>query len=290
MRKIILILPLLFLFGVPVLRAQFSGGVIAGMNFSKLSGPSEVDANGNELEKSTFKPGFHIGARFRYSFAEAFGVRAELLYSQKGSDYTYDGASYWIFQPSRGGTVYASGTRFTTIRIVNSYLEVPLMAYLRLGRIEVGGGGYFAYLLRSTGNGEVRFQGATERGSPIDPFTVTLDFNYFDDLFPKDDNTQPVTVDGLIAQVPKSAGAHYETLLNRDENLFLRPDYGLIGNLAVYLNSGLAVSFRMNYGLQDLTRTEDDVARARLDANKQPVFRDDFDRNLTLQASIGFSF
>ncbi|MCB0615727.1 MAG: PorT family protein, partial [Phaeodactylibacter sp.] len=60
--------------------------------------------------------------------------------------------------------------------------------------------------------------------------------------------------------------------------------------LAFYLNQGLYVGLRVNYGLSDLTRTERDVSRKELDDSNNFIFREDKDRNLTLQASVGFSF
>lgn len=274
------------------LTAQFSGGFVAGMNFSKLSGPSETDAAGNNLEENTFKTGFHVGGRFSYKFTEAFGLRGEVLYSQKGSDFKYDGESYFVFLTEDEDLIFSTGTRNTNLRIVNSYVEIPAMAFLRLGRLEIGGGGYFAYLFRSTATGNLNYRGVSASGSTIEPFDISLDFNYFTDGFERTDigETQPVIVDGEVVQVPTVIGSQYEVLVEPEDRLFQRTDFGLIGNLAVYLNQGLFLGFRVNYGLVDLTKTERDISRKMLDENNRPIFRDDFDRNLTLQASIGFGF
>lgn len=270
------------------LHAQFSGGFVAGMNFSKISGPSETDAGGNKLEDNSFKTGFHLGGRFSYSFSETFGVRGELLYSQKGTEYRYDGTSYWAFLDEDDKIlIHQGGKRNTVLKVVNNYLEIPAMAYLRLGRLEIGGGGYFAYLFRSTGSGDLTYGSPSIEPSPIN---VALDFNYFNDSFERIDigETQDVLVDGVPARTPVVIGAQYDLLVEPEDGLYRRTDFGLIGNLAIYLNQGLFLGFRVNYGLQDLTKTERDVSRQMLGNNNQPIFRDDFDRNVTLQASIGF--
>ncbi len=272
--------------------AQFSGGIIAGMNLSKLIGPSEVDASGDELEDYSFKTGFHLGGRFNYRFTDAFGLRGELLYSQKGATYSYDGTSYWVFQDEAGQLLYSTGNRNTDLKIVNNYLEVPIMAFYQLGPVEFSGGAYFSWLFRSTGSGELRYSGVSENGNPIDEFTISLLFNYYSDNFQpiNAEDTQPVEVDGDIIQVPEVIGAQYDLITEPEDRLFKRFDYGLIANVAVYLNEGLFIGGRLNYGLADITRTERDVSRYQLDENKQAIFRDDADRNLTLQISLGFSF
>ena len=282
----------LLLFIAAALPAQFSGGFIAGMNFSRFDGPSEMDDSGNNLEDNTFKTGFHVGGRFSYKFTDAFGLRAEVLYSQKGTDYKYDGQSYFVFLTDDEELIFSNGTRNTTLRIVNSYLEIPAMAFVRFGRLEIGGGGYFAYLFRATASGNLNYRGVSESGSVIEPFDISLDYNYFTDGFERTDigETQPVLVDGEVVQVPTVIGAQYEVLVEPEDRLLNRIDFGLIGNLAVYLNQGLFIGFRVNYGLVDLTKTERDISRKMLDANNRPIFLDDFDRNLTLQASIGFGF
>ena len=271
--------------------AQFSGGIIAGMNFSKFIGPYEMD-NGVELEEYSFKTGFHLGGRFNYRFTEEFGLRAELLYTQKGATYSYDGTSYWVFQDASGELVYSTGNRNTNLKIVDNFLEIPLMAFYQIGPVEFSAGGYFAWLFRSTGSGELRYSGVSENGNPIDEFTVSLLFTSYSAEFQpiNASDTQPVEVDGEVLQVPEVIGAQYDLITEPEDRLFKRFDYGLIAGAAVYVNQGLFIGARFNYGLADLTRTDRDVSRKELDENNQAIFLDNFDRNLTLQLSLGFSF
>ena len=73
---------------LPLAQAQFSGGFVAGLNFATINGPSEMDANGQSLDNYSYRTSFHLGGRFNYMFNEILGVRAEILYSQKGGQYT----------------------------------------------------------------------------------------------------------------------------------------------------------------------------------------------------------
>ncbi len=278
---------------LPLAQAQFSGGFVAGLNFATISGPSEMDANGQSLDNYSYRTSFHLGGRFNYKFNDILGVRAEILYSQKGGQYTYDGDSYWVFLTEKEDVyVYANGTRSTSLSINNSYLDLPLMITARFGRLEIAGGGYMAYMVGSRGSGELTFSGVSEGGQTVDPFTVALDFNYFNDNFQRDDigEVENRIIDGETVLIPKSLGTEYQINVDSEERLFRRFDYGLKGSIAVFLNEGLFLGFRVQYGLSDLTRTERDISRYRLDANREPVYLDHDDRNLLLQASIGFNF
>ena len=62
----------------------FSGGFKAGLNFSTFDGDAEVDESGNILETFNNTTGFHVAATFAYAFTDLFGVKADLMYSQKG--------------------------------------------------------------------------------------------------------------------------------------------------------------------------------------------------------------
>lgn len=267
---------------------QFSGGFKSGLNFSTLRGPSEMDDNGEELENFKTNTGFHIGATFRMALTDYFGLRAELLYSQKGMDYTYEGPSYWTFINTTN-PVYTFGNRVSTISINNSYLDLPLMAYVRVGRIELSGGVNASILLASTGTGDLTYSGTTG-GANIDPFTLALDYNYFGDRY-QGFNTfenHMIRVGNTTLEVPKNIGAYYAGVEN-EEHLFRRTDFGLNAGVSFFLNKGLYLGFRANVGLTDVTKMEQDYSRFKLDTDNSLILRDDDDKNLSFQASIGFS-
>ncbi len=269
---------------------QFSGGFKSGLNFSTFSGPSETDNNGNELENFKTNTGFHIGATFRMALTDYFGVRAELLYSQKGVDYTYEGPSYWTFI-NNTNPVYTVGNRVSIVSISNSYLDLPLMAYVRLGRIELSGGINASILLGSTGTGDLTYSGgATTGGASIEAFTLALDYNYFGDRY-QGFNTfenHVIPVGNTTLEVPKNIGAYYAGVEN-EEHLFRRTDFGLNAGISFYLNKGLYLGFRANVGMTDVTKMEQDYSRFKLADDNSLILRDDDDKNLSFQASIGFS-
>ena len=286
------LLLLLAILGCFQLAAQeFSGGFRAGINFATIDGPSEASDSGNSLEEYKMSTGFHVGATANLKFNKYFGLRAELLYSQKGADYNYNGQSFWILYTEDDQPIYATGDRNTSLSITNSYIDIPFMAVGRYGRVEISGGASLGFLVSSRGSGELTFSGQTAAGSTVDPFTVVLDFSYFDDTFRRTDidDVEIRDIDGKTVKIPKTLTTNFQELEGK-QDLFKTIDLGLIGGLAFYLNQGLYVGLRVNYGLSDLTKTEQDPSRKELNEDNNLIFRDDKDHNLTLQASVGFSF
>ncbi|HMQ46288.1 MAG TPA: outer membrane beta-barrel protein [Saprospiraceae bacterium] len=270
---------------------DYSAGFRAGLNFARFSGPSETSASGGELEEFSNSTGFHIGAAFGITFEETYGFRGELLYSQKGTQYNYAGESYWILEAQDNSRLYASGNRTTSLSITNSYIDIPVTAFYKLGRLELSAGVSAGILVGSRGAGEVIFSGQTATGAAVDPFTIALDLNYFSDGFRRTDidDVEVRTIQGKTVEIPKTLGAYYQELEGKDQ-LFETLDFGLVGGLAFYLNQGLYLGLRMNYGLSDITKKERDISRKELDTNNNFILLDDKDRNVNLQASIGFSF
>lgn len=282
---------LIILCWAALLSAQsFSGGFKAGLNFSSFRGPEEMDDNGESLESFNTNSGFHIGAAFKYALSDFFGLRAELLYSQKGVDYMYEGPSYWVFFNTTN-PVYTFGTRNSVVSITSNYIDLPLMAYVRLGRIELSAGVNAAVLLGARGIGDLTYSGGkTLNGGSIDNFTLALDYAYFTDFY-RGFNTfenHMLEVGNLILEVPKNIGAYYQGADN-DKNAFRRTDFGLNAGVSFFLNKGLYLGFRANYGLTDITKMEQDFSKFRLNSDNSFIFRDDDDKNVSFQASLGFS-
>ncbi|HRD80688.1 MAG: PorT family protein [Saprospiraceae bacterium] len=290
MKKTLLIAAVLA--GVQWLSAQsnFSGGFRAGLTFATLSGPVESTDSGAELEKMTLSSGFHVGATFNYKLTDNFGVRGELLYSQKGTNYDYDGESFWVFEPLIGTPVYSSGTRRVSLDVTNSYLETPLSVYARFGKIEISGGVNPGILIGSRGFGELTYSGRTVLGTTIAPFTMNLEHQYSKDAFrgTVGTNVENRVIEGRPVQIPLTAGAYYEGA-DSSEKLYKTFDLGLIGGLSFYLNKSLFLGGRVHYGLSDVTNTQQDYARRAIDNNRSLILREDNDRNLVLYLSLGFS-
>ncbi len=271
-------------------QGNFSGGFRAGLTFATLSGPAESTDNGAALEEISLSSGFHVGVTFNYKLTDNFGVRGELLYAQKGTNYDYDGESFWIFEPLIGTPVYSAGTRRMSLDVTNSYFETPLSMYARFGKIEISGGISPGILIGSRGVGELTYSGRTLLGTTIAPFTMNLDHQYRRDEFrgTVGNDVENRVIEGRPVEIPLTAGAYYEGVDN-DEKRYNIFDIGLIGGLSFYLNNSLFLGGRIHYGLSDVTNTQQDYARRTLDNSRNLILREDNDRNLVLYLSLGFS-
>lgn len=276
------------LIGLGTLGAQeYSFGFKAGLNFSTLEGQLESAENGSELEELNLTRGFHFGPIFNLKLTDVFGLRAELLYSQKGVDYKYNGQSFWIFYPENENPFYHNGgNRNMRLFVNNSYLDLPLMAVVRLGRIEASAGVNVGLLLSSRATGEITYTSAN-----VEPFTIALEYNFAKDEPTIDPGEDPFvkSIAGQGMFIPQQVGAYYGPF-GRDNKLYNALDLGVNAGLSFYLSQGLFVGFRMNYGLLDTTKEEQDISAAQLGDNNTFLKRNDVDKNISLQASVGFSF
>lgn len=250
----------------------------------------EATDNGAMLEKMSFSSGFHVGATFNYKLTDIFGLRAELLYAQKGMNYDYDGESFWIFEPLLGTPVYSVGTRRVSLDVTNSYLEAPFSVFARFGKIEFSGGINPGILIGSRGFGELTYSGRTLLGATVAPFTMNLEHQYRRDEFRGTVGTtfENRIIEGRPVQIPSTAGAYYEGI-DSSEKLYRTFDLGLIGGLSFYLNKSLFMGGRIHYGLSDVTNTQQDFSRRTVDNSRNLILRDDYDRNLVFYLSLGFS-
>lgn len=286
------ILPFLFLCLSANVSAQDIGyGFKAGLNFNSFSGDGEMDDGGNTVEEYTGNAGFHLGVSFTWKATDLMGVRGELLYSQKGSRRSFDGQSYYFFQRNNDdGRFLALGTRDQDINLTTSYIDLPVTAYFKpVESLEIYGGASLGFLVAATGFGGVTFSGTAPNGTPIEEFVHDLDVNYVsDDPGETDFNETPVSIGNQSVILPDNAGAYFEFEEDRG-NLYRIMDFGLVGGLSYYLSQGLFVSARINYGLTDITKSEADVSLVKLD-NGQFISREDDDRNVSWQFSVGFAF
>lgn len=266
------------------LSAQFSGGFKAGLNFSTFSGDLETDADGNELEEFENTTGFHVGATFAYAITDLFGVKADLMYSQKGVGRTFEGPSYFYVYNETQTFLNESQLRLRQ-STVNSYIDIPVMVYHRIGPVEVAGGGSVGLLINSVGSGSARY---TENLFMQD-VVFSYEANYVSDGAGVESivrrSEDPIVPGG--PRLPDIVGAYYNN--DNDELIYRRLDFGLVGEVNVFLNNGLFVGVRYNYGLTDVTNENNDQ-QLLLEPGDDPVNRDDKDYNRSIQASIGFRF
>ena len=275
------------------MQAQLRYGFKTGLNFATIKGDSELGANGNALESWKNATGFQIGITLGYPVTDNFGVRGELMYSKKGTKYTFDGPSYKFFRNATT-TKFTTGNARYLVNINNSYLDIPIMAYGRWGDFEISGGVYGALLLQSVGEGALTYSNAISvvpPNNPVSELKINLSYNYR-----KDDpgeglagETVSVQVDAAKFDVAKTQGAYYEYTEDHG-SLYNSFDYGLVGGVSYYIGRALYLSARVQYGLSDLTRNEADLAKASVNDDLTLKYRDDKDRNFVIQASVGFSF
>ncbi len=274
---------------------ELSYGFRVGLNFGTLRGPSEQGAQG-DLENFNFNSGFHVGGGLIYKFTDQFGIKGEILFSQRGVEYGYDGEGVQIFREADGDPVLGVGNRLSFIDVTNSYIELPFTAYFRFAnqKLEISAGANINFLVGSSGFGEYTFTGAIPNNPEVEA-TFELDHSYFRDKLAQDvtidSNTELVEIaNGLnTIQIPRTIGAYYLDYDEKDGKYYNIMDLGLHAGAAFYLNGGLYVGVTFNFGLLDVTNDFYDISRTEVE-DFEYVSREDKDTNFTIQTSVGFSF
>ena len=285
------LLPLLCLFILSTCaRAQtFSGGFRAGLNFLSFSGDTETDLGGNTLESFENTTGFHVGATFALAFTDLVGVKANLMYTQKGTERRFNGPSFFYVYDDDAEDFVRAQNLDATITINNSYLEVPVLGYYRLGPFEIEGGVSAGFLVNSRNSGSLDYQGTEFGGTDLQLF---LEGNYITDPSGAAavQTISEIPIPGAVNQFfPRVIGAYYNS--NSAENVFRSLDFALIGGVSYFLNNGLFLGLRYQYGLTDVTDGSNDLRLFRADGDRERQFNtDDKDYNRALQASVGFRF
>lgn len=272
------------------MQAQLTYGFRAGLSYSKLLGDQETDATGVALDEYRFASGFHIGLSMNYAVTDLFGFRGELMFTQRGTEYLYDGDSYYFLARRTADQRIIMGRRVQDYNISMASFEIPLIAYFKFGSFEISGGVNSALILSSTGGGSLDFEGVAPSGNTIDPFKVTLQYNFNkDEAQEAGPPTQQVRVDGVTLTTPATIGAYYD-FEEKDGNQYETFDIGLMAGLAFYLNEGLYLSGKFTYGLLDADKNQYDISLHKLGTGNSFIYRTDKNQHLTIQASIGFLF
>ncbi len=270
------------------LHAQdYSYGIKAGLDFSTIRGELETDASGTELENYRFNTGFHIGAAFRIGFLDdKIGIAPEILFNQRGARYKYEGPGQLSALFDDGTAVTLTGNRRESFSIVHSYISLPVMVYYRpVRRVIISSGLDFGFLVSSVGSGENKLTFAGTGGTD-QSIAVGLDYNFLRDD-PGEGGTEVTvtSVDGINLTTPSEIGAYYYQ--NEDlGSLFNIFDLGLSADLTFMVTKGISAGFRFTYSLLDTTNQDVDFSRL----DNGATTRDDKDRNMSLQVSLGFNF
>lgn len=278
----------------PLLAQEFSGGFRAGLNFNTFDGDQEMSADGTiTFEEFNSTTGFHVGATFALGFTDLFGVKANFMYSQKGVQKNYTNTpSYFYLYASESDTegIVNFGQLNGEIAIVNSYIDIPVMAYYRIGPIEIEGGASMGFLVNSRASGGLAYSNTRiGRGEDI---VFNVEGSYFrdeagfDGLIARSETPLPGTTNTFP---PEVISTYYNS--NSDEALFRRLDFALVGGVGFFLNNGLYLGARYQHGLSELTKGENDLrVTNETEIGGREFNTEDKDYSRSFQASIGFRF
>lgn len=284
---------LLFVFAISPLSAQeFSGGFRAGLNFITIDGPAEMSNDGSmTFETFNNTTGFHVGATFALAFTDLFGIKADLMYSQKGYETLFDGPSYFYLYDNVDDVVgtIIFGDRQSELDVVNSYIDIPFTAYYRIGPIELEGGISAGLLVNSRVSGGQTYQTRT--------FGLDNDIIFnVDGNFSRDNSGGAGIISRSTTPLPNTEAfppdvisAYYNS--NSNEHLYRRLDFGAIVGVSFYMNNGLFVGARYQHGLTDITNGENDLRTSTDGLSTDRQFNtEDEDRYRSVQVSVGFRF
>ena len=263
------------------INAQNSFGFRTGMNYN-----TNLTDNLEDGEAFDYTSGFHIGFSFSRNFTDIWGARAEFLYNQKGTRNSFNGASYLTLE--RGDRrITHTGMRTTEITVTNSHIDFPITVFGRIANwIEVSAGVAPSLLVYSRGRGDLSFS-SDALNSDV---SLTLDHNYYSDRVGEvGEEAETITVKERATAndltVPSSVGAFYFSEEGNDVNPYNFFTLDAVAGINIFVNRGLYISARVQYGLLDSTKNSADFSQA-----EQNVTRDDKDNSLIFQGSVGFNF
>lgn len=283
------------------LEAQHRFGVRAGLNNFKFSGELELN------ESYGFATGFHFGINYTYQFTPQIGLRAELLYTQRGTKHTLfdeDGVDFYVKPLDTKEPFVDFGSADFKMGITNNYFSIPITGQFQLtDKFEVFGGVSIDMMVAPTGGGTYRYQSITQPDNLF--FEITYDHQYRKNEaggFPSS-----LTTGGFVGQVTTSSqiiegeptniatltGAYYNFTADEIEergkrfNFF---DAHAIFGINYFISSGFYIGLRGEYGLTDITNDMMDVSLREINDDATFNYRSDNDRSMGLSLSFGFRF
>lgn len=261
--------------------AQNSFGFRTGMNYN-----TNLTDNLEEGEAFDYNSGFHIGFSFSRNFTDIWGARAEFLYLQKGFRNSFDGASHLTLERGERRITH-TGIRTTEITLTNSHIDLPITGFGRIANwIEISAGVVPSFLVASRGRGDLAFT-SDALNSDV---SLTLDYNYYsDNVGEVGEDAETITVKERATAndltIPSSVGAFYFSEEGNDTNPYNFFTLDAVAGVNIFVNRGLYIGLRAQYGLLDSTDNSADFSQAEKD-----VTRDDKDNSLIFQGSVGFNF
>lgn len=281
---------------------DYKFGIRGGLNYSQLLGPQNNSSD--YTESFSLNNGIHFGVTFAYHISDNFGFRTELAYNQIGTKYRFESEDApYVFRFGFDREV-RRGEMIRELDVNNSYIHLPIMVFYKpIKKLELYGGIYTQFLVLPTAGGSVDFTDPNPSGSLEDgdlknySFFQAIEANYYSDEVRQATANQSLTValliDGDIERInmPRSASGYYE--LDEIEKLSTKYnwfDAGLEGGFSYFMNRSLYLGVTGMYGLIDVTKDAADVDYFEINEFNKYVFREDFDRNFSLQVSMGFKF
>lgn len=289
MKKLLILIIVLCVTGM-TLDAQHKFGIRAGLNFTTFSGELEL----NEVYDNT--TGFHFGVNYTYQMNTTIGLRAELLYTQRGTQQgIIDEAIPNIIKTTFCDRFVEVGNTDYKLDATLNYFSIPLTAHVRVTeKIELFGGISLDMLFSQTAGGTVRFQ---SRDRPEDIYyELRFDHNYRTDLAGQPVSGNEITsqiINGVPTNVFTIIGGNYYFTADEVEqrgNRFNFFDTNAIVGFNYFINSGFYLGLRLELGLLDLTNDSRDVSLREINSDTSFVFRSDTDRSQNLSLSFGFRF
>ena len=277
------------------LSAQHRFGVRAGLNYANLNGELEV---GEDYEWAS---GFHFGVNYTYQFNDIFGLRTELLYTQKGARQTFLNPDSFQEIITINGLV----TRFVerglvdlSLRHTQNYFSIPITAQIQVSKkVEIFGGFSLDLLFAPTGGGTLLFE-STDQIENI-RYLLRLDYNFRRDNanevpFMNPPEVTSLLIDGIPSDIFRVRGAYYDiqtqTELESLGKLYNFVDASAILGFNFFLNRAFYIGLRGELGLLDKTNSRIDFSRTELSPTDEFIGRNDRDVSHNISLSFGFRF
>lgn len=294
--KFIIFTFLLTLFSTQSFSQEYNIGIRAGLNFGKYLGPQLPD-----IEKYSLNNGFHFGINFSYNLSDFLALRGEILYNQTGTKYKYEGDGWYYFRPT---DQLVRDRSSINLDISTGGVALPVTLHLTtLERWEFFGGAYVNFIFSSIGTGKWLF--GPENDFLEHSFEQGQFHNYRTDEAGRASTNAfavspliSLSANGVATDIEQTVGAYYlfNTELNPAPRNTLQGkrirslDYGFIGGISYFLNRGLYLSLRGEFGMRDMTNNLVDFSYAEINDDGSFIYSDDRDRTLNVALSLGFKF
>lgn len=277
-----------------MLSAQHRFGVRAGINYSRFSGELEIN------ESYSFASGFHFGFNYTYQFTPVIGLRAELLYLQKGTkrDFEDDNAFNVVIPISTPRFVEEGKVDFF-INYSHTYFSIPITAMIQVTpKLELFGGVSVDMMFGPAGAGTMYFE-SIDRPDQI-RYEIQYDHNYKKDqagglpnaLFSNPQFTSLI-INGEAEDIVRIRGAYFDNTAAELQQLGKKFNFwnsSVILGFNVFVNRGFYIGLRGELGLTDVTNDRMDFSLKELDGENNLIPRADRDITQNLSLSFGFRF